>query len=170
MVWDSVYSLRELPYIPEGKFLYCFFLPEELFFALVNAGDIKTYWLGLLKNPLLAKKSKGDLVFRLYFHHYRGFTIRVVTRAIYFGVTKRIKREITTLLTENPCLKHLSSNDIALRIALKSISDVEEGKTIIRTFIKRAEGFCFPGSCGCALCDELGGVAVPTYIGGEEIC
>ena len=170
MIWDSVYSLRELPQIPEGRFLYCFFLPEELFFALVNAGDIKTYWLGLLKNTLLAKKSNGALVFRLYFQHYRGFTIRIVTRAIYFGITERVKREITTLLTENPCLKYLFSNDIALRVALKSVSDVGEGKTIIRSFIERAEGFCFPGSCGCALCDELGGVAVPTYIGGKEIC
>ncbi len=170
MIWDGVYSLSELSQIPEGKFLYCFFLPEEFFFALVNVGGIRTYWLGLLKNTLLTKKSNSELVFRFYLQHYKEFTIRIVTRAIYFGITDKIKREITTLLTENSCLKYLFSNGIALRVALKSISDVEEGKNIIKSFIKRAEGFCFPGSCGCVLCDELGGVAVPTYMGGKEIC
>ncbi len=170
MFWNTIYSLENISSFPEGKYVYCFCFPEDQFFALVNAGGVKTYWLGLLNSSALGRKLTRGFVVRLYLQHHKGFTIRVVTRALYIGITDSLKREVTTALTENPCLKYLFSSGIRLGVAVKPISDPKEGMSELKEFLKSTDGFCFPASCGCNLCEELGGISVPTFIGGREIC
>ncbi len=170
MFWDKVYTLEEISFLPSGKFLYSLFFPEDLFFALVDAKNVRTYWLGILNSSFLGRKFNSKLTVKLYLQHYMGFTIKVVTRALYFGVTDSLRREITTVITNNPCLRYLLSEGIKLNIATKAISTFDEGKSLIKNFLSKIDNFCFPASCGCLLCEELGGVAVPTFVGSTEVC
>jgi len=47
----------------------------------------------------LGKQAGKNFVMKLYLQYYRGFTIRVITRGFYIGITDSLKRDVTTLLT-----------------------------------------------------------------------
>lgn len=170
MFWSTIYPLESISSLPAGRFAYCFCFSGEQFFALVNARGVKTYWLGTLNGSAVGEKLRRNFVVKLRLQHHKGFTIKVATRALYFGVTDSLRREVTTVLTKNPCLKHLFSSGMKLSVAVKPITDFKEGKEEIKKFLSITDGFCFPASCGCDLCEEIGGVSVPTFIGGKEIC
>jgi len=168
--WSKFYSLENLSTLPAGKFVFSICLPEDLFFALVNARGVRTYWLGVLSSSTLGRRHGKELVVRFYLQHHRGFTVSVITRILYMGIANSLKKEVPTLLTHNPCLKHLLSDGIKLGIAVRPVLNVEDGKAEIEKFLSETCGFCFPASCGCGLCEELGGISVPTFIGRKEIC
>ena len=172
MNWEKVYSIKSVNSIPDGVYSYCLILAENSSFALINAGNVKTYWLGLLNNRFLSStiEKKKKFTVKLDFQHYRGFTIKFVTKALFIGVTENLKEDLSAVIEENPCLRKLVSMGLDINVFVREVHNIEEGKKVLKQFLQETNNFCPPASCGCSFCEALGGISLPTFIGNEEIC